>query len=182
MIHRLGLSFIVWRQKAQRGAGLTLCTGWRSKICLDMCSTFPALIFACCSVIVVHNLSLECAQNFVRICTLCPVHKTPKHKLLYRMCRVVDSTIFPCEAHFTLYKSNGSPLVGFARGRTAYDYNNFGHCAWIWLSTTCTDNAELKHHSHFSVFSSSVFTLNHGQLMTTDYISWWGQHKQLNLV
>ena len=26
-------------------------------------------------------------------------------------------------------KSNGRPLVSFARGRTAYDYNNFGHCA-----------------------------------------------------
>ena len=77
MIHRLGLSFIVWRQKAQRGAGLTLCTGWRSKICLDMCSTFPALIFACCSVIVEHNLSLECAQNFVFAhCGVCTRHRS----------------------------------------------------------------------------------------------------------
>ena len=100
------------------------------------------------------------------ICTLWSVHKTPKHKLLYRMCRVVDSTIFPCEAHFTLYKSNGSPLVCFARGRTAYDYNNFGHCAWIWLSTTCTDNAELKHHSHLSVFLSHLIMDNYWLLTT----------------
>ena len=130
MIHRLGLSFIVWRQKAQRGAGLTLCTGWRSKICLDMCSTFPALIFACCSVIVEHNLSLECAQNFVSAhCGVCTRHRSTS---CCTECAEWSTAQSFHVKHISLCtKAMAAPLVGFARGRTAYDYNNFGHCAWI---------------------------------------------------